>query len=248
LESNISIQLFTVREQLAENFDETLRRLAQTGYHWVEPFQGVYKDKKVEDLRSRLEYFNLKFSGSHANIKDLKNDLNGILKYLSVVGCPHLVCSRAEYSSEEEIVSNAAFFNETARKAKDFGMAFSYHNHGHEFERYGGKYILDILLENTDPALVGLELDVFWAAKAGADPEAFQNKWKDRSILLHCKDMSASPESTFAAVGTGVLDFPAIINAASNVKWFVVEQDKSDDPIRDVEVSFKTLTELLKGR
>ena len=103
-------------------------------------------------------------------------------------------------------------------------------------------------MENTDPALVGLELDVFWAAKAGVDPAAFQKKWKDRSILLHCKDMSADPEPDFAAVGEGVLDFPAIIDAATKVKWFVVEQDKSNDPVRDVEVSFKALTKLLKGR
>jgi sugar phosphate isomerase/epimerase len=92
---------------------------------------------------------------------------------------------------------------------------------------------------------MGLELDVYWTAKAGVDPAAYQQKWSARSVFLHCKDMDGSPEKKFAAVGEGVLDFPAIIKAARNVEYFVVEKDESDDPFHCAAISFKTLKKLL---
>jgi sugar phosphate isomerase/epimerase len=243
---NISIQLYTIRDQLAKDFEGSLKTLAEIGYRWVEPFQKVYDGKPPEEFRDMLSSFDLKLSGSHANITVLKEKGEEIIQYLAAAGCPHLVCSRADYGGEKDVYEAADFFNGISRKAKDAGMAFSYHNHGHEFIQYKGKYILDLLLENTDPDLVGLELDVYWAAKVGVDPAAYQEKWKERSVLLHCKDMDGGPEKDFAAIGEGVLDFPAIFKAASRVRWFVVEQDRSDDPFRSAETSFQALTKLLQ--
>jgi sugar phosphate isomerase/epimerase len=243
---NISIQLYTIRDQLAEDFEGSLRSLAKTGYQWVEPFHQIYEGRTPEEFRTLLASLNLKISGSHVNISLLKERGPEIIAYLTAAGCPHLVCSRADYSSENDVYETAAFFNDISRKARDAGMAFSYHNHGHEFVQYNGTYILDLLLENTDPDIVGLELDVYWAAKSGIDPAAYQEKWKERSTLLHCKDMDGGPEKDFAAIGEGVLDFPAIFKAASKVRWFVVEQDRSDDPFRSAETSFRALTKLLR--
>jgi sugar phosphate isomerase/epimerase len=243
---DISIQLYTIRNQLAEDFEGSLRRLVKTGYQWVEPFHQAYEGKTAEEFHAVLSSLGLQISGSHANIAALKEKGTEIIKYLADAGCPHLVCSRADYNSEKDVYEAAAFFNDISRKARDRGMAFSYHNHGHEFIQYNGKYILDLLLENTDPDLVGLELDVYWAAKAGIDPAAYQEKWKERSILLHCKDMDGGPEKDFAAIGEGTLDFPGIFKAASKVRWFVVEQDRSDNPFRDTETSFRALTKLLQ--
>jgi sugar phosphate isomerase/epimerase len=243
---NISIQLYTIRDQLAEDFEGSLKTLAEIGYQWVEPFQKVYEGKSPEEFRNILSSFGLQISGSHANITNLKEKGAEIIRYLTAAGCRHLVCSRADYTSEKEVLETAGFFNEAARQARDAGMLFSYHNHNHEFIQYSGKYILDLLMEHTDPDLVGLELDVYWAAKAGVDPAAYQEKWKDRSVLLHCKDMDGGPEKSFAPVGEGVLDFPGIFKAAPKVRWFVVEQDKSDDPFRSAETSFRALTKLLQ--
>jgi sugar phosphate isomerase/epimerase len=243
---NISIQLYTIRDQLAEDFEGSLRKLAKTGYQWVEPFHQAYEGRTPEEFRTQLSSLNLKISGSHANITVLKERGPAIITYLTAAGCPHLVCSRADYSTENDVYETAAFFNDISRKAKDAGMAFSYHNHGHEFAQYKGKYILDLLLENTDPGLVGLELDVYWAARAGIDPAAYQEKWKERSVLLHCKDMDGGPEKDFAAVGEGTLDFPAIFKAASKVRWFVGEQYRGNDAFLNAETGFRVLTKLLQ--
>jgi sugar phosphate isomerase/epimerase len=246
MRGTISIQLYTVREQLAKDFEGSLNALAAIGYRWVEPFAGAYAGRSPAETQKALAAQGLRLSGSHVNIAGLREKLPEHLDYLAAVGCPHLVCSRADYSDEAEALATAEYFNEVGRKAKDRGMLFSYHNHGHEFVRYSGAYILDLLLEHTDPELVGLELDVYWAAKAGVDPAAYQEKWKDRSLLLHCKDMDGGPDKDFAAVGEGVLDFPAILNAAPKVRCFVVEQDKSADPFASAETSFRALTRLLQ--
>jgi sugar phosphate isomerase/epimerase len=246
MRGDISIQLYTIREQLAQDFEGSLHKLAQIGYRWIEPFHGAYKGRSAGDFRTLLSSLNLKISSSHANITILKEHAEETIKYLADAGCPHLVCSWADFSSEREVFDTAEFFNELGGKARDAGMSFSYHNHNHEFVQYSGRYILDLLMEHTDPALVGLELDVYWAAKAGINPVSYQEKWNTRSVLLHCKDMDGGPEKDFAAVGEGILDFSGILKAASKVRYFVVEQDRCDDPFRCAEISFRSLTTLLQ--
>jgi sugar phosphate isomerase/epimerase len=246
MRGDISIQLYTIREQLAQDFEGSLRKLTQIGYRWIEPFHGAYEGRSAEDFRVLLSSLNLKISGSHVNITVLKEKAVETIKYLADAGCPHLVCSRADFSSEREVLDTADFFNELGKKARDADMSFSYHNHSHEFAQYSGRYILDLLMEHTDPALVGLELDVYWAAKAGINPVFYQEKWNTRSTLLHYKDMDGGPKKNFATVGEGTLDFLGILKAASNVRYFVVEQDLCDDPFRCAEVSLHSLTKLLQ--
>jgi sugar phosphate isomerase/epimerase len=245
MKRNISIQLYTVRESLEKDFSGTLRKLADIGYRWVESYGNFFGGLSAENFLEFVSSLNIKVSSSHADIKLLRGKLPEIISYNKAIGCGNIVCARADFSSEQETLEIAEYFNEVGEACRKAGIAFAYHNHDHEFARYSGKYIMDILLEKTDPALMGLELDVYWAARAGVDPAAYQEKWKDRSILIHCKDMDNSPEKNFAEVGKGVLNFPEIINAASKAEWFVVEQDKSDDPFRSVEISYKNLEKLL---
>jgi sugar phosphate isomerase/epimerase len=241
---NIGLQLYTIRDQLAEDAEASLRKIAGIGYRWVELFPGAYAGKPAAEFKSLLSSLGLRIAGGHAPAARLKENLSEVIDYHAALGCPHLVCAKAEFSSEQDVHETAVCFNAVGRKAREAGMFFSYHNHSHEFAQYRGRYILDMLLEETDPALVGLELDVYWAAKAGLDPAEYQKKWRDRSVLLHCKDMDNTPEKNFTAVGLGVLNFPAIIKAASNVKWMLVELDMSDDPFLGAEQSLKALEKL----
>lgn len=246
MKKNISLQIYSVRDELLKDFAGTLYKVAEMGYDGIETFQNRFGGLSSGEFVELLKKTGLQISGSHANRKLLTEIGDDIIQYNHEIGNRHIICSFAEYENEEEFHQAAEFFNRIGRKCKDAGMVFSYHNHWQEFREFSGKYGMDILLEETDPELVYLELDVYWAAKAGADPVCFQRKWKNRSLLLHCKDMSDDEEKSFAAVGEGILDFKAIIPEAPYAEWLVVEQDKSDNPIRSVQASYQNLRALIE--
>src|SRR5678816_663196 len=109
----------------------------------------------------------------------------------------------------------AASLNKIARACHERGIDFAYHNHSFEFQKFDGKTGLDIVFENTEPHLVKAELDVYWVKHGGEDPVARINKFGDRVIALHLKDMAAGDDKKFAEVGRGTLDFKAILDAAT---------------------------------
>jgi len=143
----------------------------------------------------------------------------------------------------------AASLNKIGRACHERGFDFAYHNHSFEFQKFeGGKNGLDILFENSDPHLVRAEIDVYWVNHGGEDPVERINKLGSRVMLLHLKDMAAGDDKKFAEVGTGVLDFKAILAAAvkNGVKWGAVEQDNTygKPPLEAIQVSFENLKKM----
>jgi MIP family channel proteins len=131
---------------------------------------------------------------------------------------------------------------------RERGIDFAYHNHAFEYEKFDGKTGLDILFDNTEKHLVKAEVDVYWVKVGGEDPVERINKLGDRCILLHLKDVGAGAEHKFAEVGTGILDFAAILAAAKKVgvKYGVVEQDNTygKPPLEAVKTSLENLKKL----
>ena len=118
-----------------------------------------------------------------------------------------------------------------------------------------GRRALDVMLAAADPELVKLELDVFWVSVAGGDPVALIKQFSGRIPLMHLKDkMKGAPQSytemvppqTFVEVGSGAIDFPAVLKAAGDarVEHYFVEQDQSPDPIASLRKSFEYLRSL----
>jgi sugar phosphate isomerase/epimerase len=122
----------------------------------------------------------------------------------------------------------ADVFNKAAEKCHAAGIQFCYHNHDFEFDQQDGKYPYDVLLENTDPKLVKMEMDLYWVSKAGQDPMKLIEQHPGRFPLWHLKDMDNTSAHAFTEVGNGVIDFKKIFTekAASGMKYFFVEQDK----------------------
>jgi sugar phosphate isomerase/epimerase len=134
-------------------------------------------------------------------------------------------------------------------------MQFYYHNHYHEFQKFGGKTVYELLAEYTEADLVFLELDTYWAARAGVNPIDIIEKYQDRLILLHQKDFpegasdplnlfdgivdpernidfevfaGAGNPKSFTEIGTGVLpiqDYIDAANKAPQVEYIILEQD-----------------------
>lgn len=135
-------------------------------------------------------------------------------------------------------------FDRAGAMCRDEGLTFVYHNHAIEFGKIDGEVIYDILLAQTDPALMKLELDFYWFAKGAADPYAYLSRNKGRYTTAHVKDMNA--DGDFAVVGGGMLDVPRLIRAgrAAGMQYFFVEYDRSTDPMREIAESIRYLNNL----
>ena len=133
------------------------------------------------------------------------------------------------------------------------GITFCYHNHHMEFRRVAGKTVLEILYAETEARFVQAELDTYWVQFGGGDPADWCKRMKDRLVVLHMKDyaISTKNEVVFAEVGSGNLNWPAIIAAAeeSGCRWFVPEQDVCPrDPFESLKQSFQFIRANLCGK
>ncbi|MCM3781839.1 sugar phosphate isomerase/epimerase [Neobacillus mesonae] len=242
----IAVQPYTVREQLSRDYVGTLEKIAAIGYQGIEigrPPEGM----SVAEQKALLDRLGLQVIGSHAGFDTFDFDPDYIADYLEEVNGEKYVGISLRFASRDEVLSKAAKLNEIGKRFQERGVQLLYHNHDWEFIQFDGELALDILLRETDPDLVKLELDTYWAKRGGVDPVQYLSKLSDRCPLLHIKDMEAGEEQFFAEIGEGVLDFKSIANTASQVgtKWLVVEQDQSRrDPMESLEISFRNLKKL----
>lgn len=246
----ISLQLYTVRELTKVNFADTVKQVAKIGYAAVE-LAGFGNLTSAAEARKAVDDAGLKISSAHMGIDAMEKDLNKVFDDVQTLGtqfvvCPHLVEARRKDAAGWKQV--AASLNKIGEACQKRGLVLAYHNHNFEFLQFDGKAALDILFGETDPKFVKSELDVYWVRKGGADPVTYINKLSNRLPLLHLKDMDHSADQKFAAVGTGVLDFKAILAAAqkANVQWYIVEQDShyGTPPMDSVRTSFENLKKL----
>jgi sugar phosphate isomerase/epimerase len=226
----IALQLYTVRDETARDFAGTLERVAALGYAAVE-FAG-YGDLSAEAMRSLLERTGLQAASTHVGLAALDADLAREIDYCLAIGSRNLVLPwlPPDQRSPAFLAALAPRLNEFGRQCKEQGIAFAYHNHDFEFVQNGGTYLLDSLLDSTDPALVQLEFDVYWAAYAGVDPGAYLQRRAGRVPLLHVKDMA--PDRTFTEVGDGTLDIRGLVAGAGQlgVQWLIIEHDRPSMP------------------
>ena len=224
----VALQLYTVRDETARDFAGTLRRVAEIGYPAVE-FAG-YGDHTPEQLAALLRETGLRAASAHVALDALEHNLDQQLEYCSATGCGHMVLPwlAGEYRTAEAFRALAPKLNDIGRRCAEQGITFAYHNHDFEFAvspSGGEKTLLDVLRESTDPALVGFEVDVYWAAFAGIDPIELLERYTGRVRLIHLKDMGT--DRGFAEVGDGTLDIRGICAAAAreDVSWLIVEND-----------------------
>lgn len=225
-----SLQLYTVRDQTARHFQETIRQVAALGYTGVE-FAG-YGDLPASELAALLQETRLQAAGTHVGLNKVEQDLDGEIDYCLAISCRALIIPalpREAYTAQG-MHGMAQRFNAWGRRCHERGIAFGFHNHTWEFTEAEGKYLLDILLDETDPDFVQSELDTYWAAHAGVDPIAYLKRRSGRVRWVHLKDMTA--ERTFAEVGAGTLDINGIIDAAkqAGTQEYVVENDAPTIP------------------
>lgn len=259
----IGLQLYSVRQSLAADPWGTLEAVAEAGFKCIEAANhnaltdpGVGFGVTAPELRTRLESLGLSIVGCHINPLDV-SILPRALDYQAELGNNQIGCDIEffPYGDREYILRRAEIFNQVGELARERGMRFYYHNHFQEFQRIGDQYVYEMILENTDPDLVKIEMDTYWMYRGGVDPVEWMERYADRIVLLHQKDFpKTSPQPLnlfdgvfgeqetididvfmerkdprcFVEIGTGVLPIQQIIDAAAtlpNLEYMILEQD-----------------------
>lgn len=240
----IALQLYSVREALAEDFEGVVRSIADMGYAGVET-AGIYGES-VESAAQLFSQLGLRVPSAHIPLP-IGDDKNRILDTLGALGCSYAVLAYLppeQLSTRDQIKAQCERMNEGSANAKANGITLCYHNHWWELERLDsldGGAPLDVMLEYLDPAVM-FEIDTYWVQAGGADPAEVLKRLGDRVPLLHIKDGLTRTDEPMVAVGQGVMDYPALL-ANAEAEWLVVELDRcATDMLQAVRESYTYLT------
>ena len=249
-QDQISLQLYTVREETARDMPATLRRISEIGYPAVE-FAG-FGGLSAEDLRKILDDLGLRASGAHVPFDSWETDPEAVITDMQTLDCAHAILPIApsEQRGDESVVTRlAGSLNRWGELCRKEGITFSYHNHDFEFAPLGGTTMWDVLVRETDSDLVHFELDLYWVRYGGADPEPLLSDLGDRILLVHLKDMASGEQRSDLPVGEGTMPWNRLLEAAdaSGVEWYVAEQDNPKDALEDVRTSLQSMRELASG-
>lgn len=247
VEIPIGLQLYTLREPLKQDFEGTLGKVAAIGYSQLE-FAGYY-DRSPAQLNELLSLHGLQAPAAHIKLAQLREDLTKSVETAQAVGHKLVICPSVDKDKRETLDQFRRHIEVINRASEAFhraGIAFGYHNHDYEFRPIEGQLPYDLIVEQTDPALVRLELDIYWLVRAGLDPVAMIERHGKRVVALHVKDMAVASEA-FAAVGHGRIDYPPVLRAAlrAGVEHYFVEQDRCEGPaLEQVALSYEYLSGL----
>ncbi|TDD25927.1 sugar phosphate isomerase/epimerase family protein [Nonomuraea diastatica] len=245
----ISMQLWTVRDDLAQNYDATLTYLAEIGYPKVELALG-YFGRTAKQLREFLDGIGIRSTSSHDDISADDAGLETKIENALTLGQSFMVVPYLNSDSEDQWKAWAERMNVEAAAARKAGLRYGYHNHAHEFtiDLGGGRTPWDVLTSELDPRLVHLEIDLYWAVTGGVgrgvrDPVRFTldviRRAPQRVLQFHVKDRHL--DGDMADLGTGTIDFRRIFDRHRVIEY-IVENDTPDvTPRRTAEVGYRYL-------
>ena len=242
---DIGLQLYTVRTLLEQDFEGTLASIAGLGYGQVE-FAGNLGESPWRTL-GIPKRTGLVAPSSHVSYEKLELELPQTLEIAGEMGQQFIVCPfldesrRRTLSDWTRVCKNFNYIGDRAKKA---GLSFAYHNHDFEFIPIDGKIPYDILLAETDPELVKMEIDLYWVTKAKCNPVSYFQRYPGRFALVHLKDMAS--DGSIADVGKGVIDFKHILgySALAGIAYYFVEHDHPDHPMFSIETSLRYVQQL----
>ena len=244
--SKIGVQLYSVRTLMEKDVEGTLAAVAGAGFTEVE-FAG-YFNKTPAEIKAMLDRHGLVAPSVHAG--DISPDAWAkSLDAAHVIGHEYIVMPwipEERRKTLDQWKAMAADFNRAATSAKAAGVQFAYHNHDFEFKTVEGKIPYDVLLAETDPNLVKMEIDLYWITKAGQDPLAYFARIPGRVPMVHVKDGKGAPDWAMTEVGSGAIDWKRIFarSQQAGIKHYFVEHDQPADPIASITTSCAYLKKL----
>lgn len=244
----VGLQIYTVRDAIEKDFKGTLQKVAEIGYTNIEAAgynaaDGTFYGLKPKEFQSFISGLGMNLISSHASFipsqaqKVIDDAAEAGLKYLIF---PYL----AEYArrSISDYKRLAEIFNTYGELCNKAGIKFGYHNHDFEFSKLNDQIPYDVLLNETDPKLVCMELDIYWIEKAGFKTLDYFEKYPGRFEIWHVKDMDNTAEKDITEVGNGIIDFGKMFaqKEKAGLKYSFIEMDrcKNYSSIESVKICY----------
>lgn len=265
----IGLQMYTVRNAFAADPFGTLEKVAAAGFrhiemanHRAEYDPGTGTGLPLEEFRAKLADLGISLIGAHFMPSDPKligsfyedtTKVDRVIEYYSKAGAKHLSMPVDFFPSRDYLLQRCELYNDIGRRCKDAGLTFLYHNHYHEFQRFDGEFMLDIIAENTDPETVAIELDAYWTFRGALNPVEKIREYGSRIKVIHEKDfpldqvqhlnawqmldqdvpvdydgfLETFKPSHFIEVGDGIIKIQDVIDAGNefDIPLILIEQD-----------------------
>lgn len=256
----LGLQLYTVRNQMAENPAATLKAVAEAGYQQVElisidndalELAKIARDEGLMVHSAFLDWRCITMPGNQDSFT-----VDQTIDMAERIGLRHVVFgyigrdNRDTVDKCKQITERA---NDAARKARAVGLRMAYHNHSFEFDKLAGsdQSAFDLFIDGFDPQLMDFELDVFWAKLGGRDPIQLMKRLAGRITMLHLKDLKEGtpviydegkvPKEAFQECGDGIIDLVEVMRLAREIGVLEchVEQDQSPAPLKSIAQSYQ---------
>jgi len=233
------LQLYSLRDQLPKDVKGNIAKVAAAGYKEVEPFGYSKKDGfwglDAKAFSTLLKDNGLTTASGHFGMDEYfvqgkTDDLEAYIEAANTTGMQYVIVPSINgevLKSADQFKMVADKMNKAAEICKKSGLKLGYHNHNFEWKPVDGTTFYDVLLKNTDPALVHMEMDIYWVVRAGQDPVKLFEAHPGRFALCHLKDMDKVNHNLNTEIGKGAIDFKTILShkKLAGLKHFIVEQE-----------------------
>ena len=250
----VGLQLYSLRDmQTAQGVPATLDKVKSLGFKYVEV--AALGDLTPAEFKKELDKRGLVPIGRHFPYDQLRDNIEGVAKDAKALGLKYVGCAWIPHKSpfdEKQCRDTAAVFNRAGAALAKHGIKFYYHNHGYEFVPHGDGTLFDLLMAETDPENVFFQMDVLWCVFPAQDPVKLLEKYPNRWLLFHLKDLKKGvPTGSLAgttaltndvALGTGQVDWKTLLPAAEKigVKYYFIE-DESPTVLKQLPQSLRFL-------
>ncbi len=258
----VGLQLYTIRDAMAADVVGSLQKVSDMGYKNLELAgysNGKFYGYEPAEFKKIVEDKGMQIISSHTQVEAAGITMENARKMAddhAALGVKY--CVQPWINDEDRNIETykrmIADWNQVASVMKEVGIQFGYHNHNFEFANLDGVVpYYDIFMPEMDKDLITMELDLYWATKAGQDPVEMFDKYPGRFQLLHFKDMAKQTDPYFdvvkddiTSVGAGLIDFNRIYAARekAGMKYLFVEDDNQGNglPFEGIETSITNLT------
>ncbi len=246
MDRRIGAQFYTIRESIRtiEDFDASCKKIKEIGYQIIQ-ISGT--PLAAAEMKPVVDQYGLKVAVTHQDFEVFRNEPERIAEYNRTLGCELCGIGCMPKNYRENVSAFIDGMNRAAEKLRKEGLYLGYHNHAFEFTRQDGKFMMDRLIEESDPENVKFIVDTYWLQVGGMNPAGYIRKLGPRAMAVHLKDLKVDQDNKIgmAEIGQGNLDWDEIIRACdeTGVKWALVEQDICQrDPFDSLKISYDYLT------
>jgi sugar phosphate isomerase/epimerase len=232
IQMKYGLQLYSIRDMAAEDFEKTLKTVVEMGYDMVE--SAGFFGHPAEEVKAMLDHYGLTLCSTHTGYKEVFSKFEETLDYHKKVGCPNVILPGVMFSTKEEIDYTVACINRYQPILEAEGMSLHFHNHYKEFlPNKDGLIAQDEFAKRTN---VLFEIDTFWAFNAGKDPLAVMEQYKDRIKFIHLKDGFPGKPAVGKSLGLGAAPVAAVRKKAIEMGITMVVESEDLDPTGAEEV------------